>query len=483
MLRWHGFGTQSPGKRQSSGPYNKRQERGESEDKETMRFIPCIAPLIAVGLSLAAVECPLAAAADYYVASNGDDNDSGMTRETAWRSLNKVGQTVLAPGDRIFLEGGVTFHGPLILTPNRAGQGGPPIAITSYGLDRAVIAAGTGGGVLVSDRGGVTIARITIVGSGWPTNTSSGILFSSTFDEKRTLTDVEIDDVEVSGFGEHGILFSATAGGVYRNVRVVRSNLHHNGRAGLTLYGVRRDAYRHVYIGEVEAFDNEGVPGLLPHSGSGIVLGSVSDGVIERCRAFENGRLGNGGVGIWAYESTRLVIQYNESFRNRTDGSADGGGFDLDGGVTHSTLRFNYSHDNDGAGYGLYQYRGASQWSDNTVQYNMSRDDGRKNGYGGIQVWNAGHHMRAARIEHNLIRMSQAEEATPSAVRFLTPVDSFLVNDNIFITSGVPAVIGPNEDIGARFIRNIYEAERGTFQGIAGGRTYDNPDEWEASTQ
>ncbi|MGC3974336.1 MAG: hypothetical protein QM771_08160 [Nitrospira sp.] len=75
---------------------------------------------------------------------------------------------------------------------------------------------------------------------------------------------------------------------------------------------------------------------MVPHSGSGIILGNVDSGVIEWSKAYENGRLGNAGVGIWTYDSTKVAIQHNESFANHTSGDADGGGFDLDGGVTDS---------------------------------------------------------------------------------------------------------------------------------------------------
>ena len=39
------------------------------------------------------------------------------------------------------------------------------------------------------------------------------------------------------------------------------------------------------------------------------------------------------------------MIQYNESYGNRSQ-TVDGGGFTLDGGLTRSVLRYNYSHDN-----------------------------------------------------------------------------------------------------------------------------------------
>ena len=52
--------------------------------------------------------------------------------------------------------------------------------------------------------------------------------------------------------------------------------------------------------------------------------------------------------------------------------------------MTNSVMQYNYSHDNDGAGYGLYQGSTSAPWSNNVVRYNISQNDGRKNGYGAI---------------------------------------------------------------------------------------------------
>ena len=54
---------------------------------------------------------------------------------------------------------------------------------------------------------------------------------------------------------------------------------------------------------------------------------------------------------------TDIVIQYNESYGDKTAAGADGGGFDLDGGTQEeSVMQYNYSHDNDRPGFLLCQY-------------------------------------------------------------------------------------------------------------------------------
>jgi hypothetical protein len=86
---------------------------------------------------------------------------------------------------------------------------------------------------------------------------------------------------------------------------------------------------------------------------------------------------GNGPVGIWAWESDSVIIQHCISYRNRTaPGARDGGGFDLDGGITNSIVQYNLSYDNEGYGFGIFQFPGATPWHDNIFRYNISINDG-----------------------------------------------------------------------------------------------------------
>ena len=77
-------------------------------------------------------------------------------------------------------------------------------------------------------------------------------------------------------------------------------------------------------------------------------------------------RIGNGPVGIWADEASNVTIQYCISHPiNTAKGAKDGGGFDFDGGITNSIIQYCLSYENQGAGYGLFQYAGASPWHNN----------------------------------------------------------------------------------------------------------------------
>ena len=94
--------------------------------------------------------------------------------------------------------------------------------------------------------------------------------------------------------------------------------------------------------------------------------------MVEYCEAMENGwdmpRPGNGPVGIWGYEADHLTIQYCYSHDNKTSPNGyDGGRFDFDGGITNSVMQYNLSMNNEGAGYGLFQFGGAGAWSISTA--------------------------------------------------------------------------------------------------------------------
>ncbi len=49
----------------------------------------------------------------YYVSNDGNDSNDGLTPETAWKTLNKVSNAKLKPGDGVFLRRGDIFRGTI----------------------------------------------------------------------------------------------------------------------------------------------------------------------------------------------------------------------------------------------------------------------------------------------------------------------------------------------------------------------------------
>ena len=78
-------------------------------------------------------------------AAIGDDARDGLKPDTAWRSLAKVNQATLAPGDKVLFRRGQTWRGQLIpqsgdatgvITYGAFGEGNKPVLLGSANADR-----------------------------------------------------------------------------------------------------------------------------------------------------------------------------------------------------------------------------------------------------------------------------------------------------------------------------------------------------------
>ncbi len=335
-----------------------------------------------------------ACARDYYVSPTGDDSNPG-TRSAPWQSLATVNRTAFQPGDRIHFEGAQRFTGTMELDGTDGGTPNERLVVTSYGEGRAVIDGGDGSGLRANGCNYLAVRNLNFVGSGRKGgNTQDGVCI---LDSEA----IEIDQVEVTGFRSNGL----SADGV-RDARITNVYAHENGAAGISVGYDKRS--NNVYIGHCVARNNPGDPSnLTNHSGNGIVVANAQDALIEYCEAANNGwdmpRQGNGPVGIWAWNSDRVIIQFCISHDNKSPGD-DGGGFDLDGGMTNSILQCNLSYNNDGPGYFLCQYPGAPVFRDNVVRYNISHNDGLKNNRrSGIDVYSASSNASDCQVYNNTV--------------------------------------------------------------------------------
>jgi hypothetical protein len=427
---------------------------------------------------------------DYFVSAGGSDGNAGTAAAVPWRSLARVNAVALRPGDRVLLRAGDTFHGGLALDSGDAGTAAAPIVITSYGVGRATIYAGDGAGIAAYNTAGIAIANVAIDGGG---GAASGISFYTDLGG-TPLPFIRIDSVDVGGFGRDGIEIGTWFGGAgFADVRVTNTQVHDNGRNGLFTYADRPNVHRQVYVGHVRAYANPGTAGVPSNTGSGIVLGSVADATIERSVAHDNGRLCDavgGPVGIWTYDSTRVVIQHNESYRNRTAAAWDGGGFDLDQNVSDSIVQFNYSHDNDGAGFMLAQSAASDAHARNVIRFNVSQNDGRANGYGAIEIWGR---VRSAEIYNNTVFAAKPPAGAPPAVRIWNGgvedrfVSAVHLRNNILSVAGLPVVqveaaaLRGASDL--RFEGNAYYAAGATPVVRWGASTFTGLPSWRSTGQ
>jgi len=360
-------------------------------------FLPCF---IITG-------CQQNLTATYYISPSGNDSHSGTSAQSPWRTIDRVNAVDLNPGDKVLFQAGRDYHGNLLLTAEDTGTPKQPVVISSYGSGRARIKAGDGSGVTVRNAGGVVVENLIVMGEDYRTNVGSGIKIVNELPNNQKLEYIRIHNVEAAGFGRRkpsegfqrpngcGIFMGGNASDKsksgYRDVRITHCVTYQNEYFGILTTGYWHNdpdtyANNNVYVGYCKMYDNPGDPEYLrSHSGNGILMEDVDGGVIEYCEAYNNGYKGEGPVGIWAAVANDVIIQYCESHHNRTGGRWDGGGFDFDGGTTNSIMQYNYSHDNDGAGYMMFSYKNAPHTDrDCTIRYNISVNDGQKNNFRGI---------------------------------------------------------------------------------------------------
>jgi Right handed beta helix region len=166
------------------------------------------------------------AATTYYVSPTGSDANVGTSQATAWRTVNKVNNAALNPGDVVLFQGGATFS-DTYLGPSRSGTASSPIVYGSYGSGKAslpegiylisvsglkfedlsISRAGVGAGVHGAP-GGTGTSNITIDGLSI-SNVNQGIM-TAEHDTNWTIRDNTISQTDDSGMILYGSNISVT---------------------------------------------------------------------------------------------------------------------------------------------------------------------------------------------------------------------------------------------------------------------------------
>ena len=392
----------------------------------------------------------------YYVSTlSGDDSNPG-TQTKPLKSINELNLRLHKKVGNIFLAGGQIYGGTLVLKGFN-NNNPDPVKISSWGDGKAVINGGNAEAIKIENCQNIWISDLNIKGNGRKDGSrTNGLSISHS-------RNCKIENVTAAGFQKSGVdLYDCSQSEVEK---VIASD---NGFCGINIMGSARNQSHNIIVRNCKAENNPGDPtNLNNHSGNGILVG-VSDSVtIDHCSATGNGwdmpRQGNGPVGIWTWESDHITIQYCISYRNKTSKNAkDGGGFDLDGGVTNSLIQYCLSYENQGSGYGLFQYAGASAWSHNIVRYCVSINDAQTTGgAGSIFIWNGSddsNQLTDCLIYNNVIynlRVPLISFETSSAHK------NFIFCNNIFLGTDSP-IIGNIKD--SKFLGNDWWNTGGSYK-------------------
>lgn len=439
----------------------------------------------------------------YYLSPEGNDASDGKSTASAWRTIEKANSAALNPGDSILFEAKKTFTGSLLVTAS--GSEKNPIHIGSYGDGSATLNSGNSFGIRLKNCQFVTLSAIILKGSGvspagTTTNTEAGVDILSTATAGPQWKSIHVEGVDVSGFRD-GIVAHTPIGKQavvgFADIRIVNCAVHECLFGGIYCWGSATNSgkpwnfptgnstFTKFHLADCEIYNIYGDPVGDPAICLPIQIFNANASLVERCTVHDCGQTGNkngsqGGVGGFVFlECTNSIAQHCEIYHTVTNIKFDGCAFDIDGGCTDCILQYNYSHDNEGSGYQTGTFQGSSPTHNNTIRYNISQNDARKNSGGAIMFW-AG---SKAAFYNNSVFVGPSPSGTPAAVLMLGGANEMTFRNNIFVTTGGLPLI--NNPVGSpvTFQGNCYWSSGSPFLIDWHGQKFNSIDAWRKATQ
>ena len=352
----------------------------------------CVILLMAGGLGILGKQSQLGGAGSlqksgttYYVDStSGDDNHSGTSLSTAWKTLAKVNANVFFPGDRILFKSGSIWTGQL--WPKGSGTESQPIMIDKYGGEAMPVINGNGeveDAVLLKNQEYWEIRNLEVTNTGTSPGVRRGVhIVAEDYGEAHHIYVQDLDVHDVNGSNEmkeNGGITYHCAGDKKSSrlvdLRIEGNHIHRVDRSGI--FGSSTHWVRSKWYPSLGVVIRNNV--LDDIGGDGIVNVATDGAVVEfNVVAHASQRSQDYNVGIWPWSADNTVVQFNEVYGTR--GQHDAEGFDSDWNSRNTIIQYNYSHDNEG-GFLLICNEGSQSpevSAGNTgtiVRYNISQND------------------------------------------------------------------------------------------------------------
>lgn len=440
---------------------------------------------------------PPASRHTYHLSPSGNDDASGLSPQTAWRSLTRASEHNFEPGDSLLLRGGATFTGTLSLSQEDAGTPTQPVFVASSGPERARLVNPDTTALSVTNASGIVVENLILEGIDRTKNQGFGLRVLNTLPNADKRRFIRVANVRASGFGQDGMwLGGAPADGSqsgFEDVEISGCEFFDNQYHGLFVTGVwdtnaKGYANRRLHVHHCTAYANTGDPLFLKnHSGSGMEIDDVEEATIEYCTAYDNGFLCNahvgGPCGIWLHAATRSVIQHCVAINNRTGRGIDGAGFDLDGGTTYCTIQYCYARDNDGAGILVWNYENAPhELAHNVIRFNILENNARRNDYAAVHIGSSGTPVKDMAVYHNTIFTSAQPGGKARCVWVGgKPNETIRFFNNLFLANGCPLVtLDSNQRV--QFDGNAYWRTNGTFEASLATRRFSTFADWQRTS-
>lgn len=358
----------------------------------------------------------------YYVdAVYGSDGNDGLSRQTAFRTVERVNGLTLKGGDAVLFKAGCTYPGSLI--PKRE-PGEEIVRFGRYGVgDKPVILGDREAAVDLVDIAYVEVDNLAI------TNPDGvyGVRICNNAGGETVhvhITNCHIYDV----YGDHDRFYICTGGitittgkeepGWYRDLLIEDNHIHDVCRTGVILHTFWSNRpwktwAENEYVSDTEnwwpSYEVVFRGNLIERpAGDAMVLIGAIKPLMEWNTAYHvmnDPKPPCANAGIWPQSTEGCVVQYNEvGYAHKPEGCNDAQGFDVDLSCRDTIVQYNYSHDNEGGFLLLcelgktdpYGYRGT------IVRNNLSVNDGNTKG----ELFALVGPVRGVTIENNTIYAS-----------------------------------------------------------------------------
>ena len=296
----------------------------------------------------------------YYLdAEGGDNSNDGKSPERAWKSLSKVADIKLLPGDQVLLKRGCLFNEILLINESQ-GSKKQQITVSTYGSgDKPKIVApgNSKHAVQIRNCEYITIEDLDIKNHGTDPELYNRIGLNIHLDDYGVAHNTVIKGIDVHDV--NGRLWKGEGEGVairftinnetiinrFNGILIEGCTIRRCVRNGITFGG---NYVRDYWFPHENVVIRENLIEDVP--GDGIIVGSC-DGALVEYNVMRDcpdpwGGQHNAAACMWPWSSDNTIIQFNEVSGQKA--TWDGQGFDADYNCIGTTIRYNYSHDNYG---------------------------------------------------------------------------------------------------------------------------------------
>jgi Right handed beta helix region len=338
-------------------------------------------------------------AKDFYIHPKyGNDLNSGESKKSAFKTLERATKLKLLPGDRIVLASGIQYNESLNLI-NQQGTLNKPIVITAVdweGKDSKKTAIidfkSQANGILIEDCSFVTLSNITLTGNGYIQEDKTlkmrcGLLLTSKKSklmEHILIQNIIIKDVfyENPGFirGKNEVrtangsqkygwgirLINSNPEIAMQNITIENCNINSVSHTGIKLTGNKKNINTVKILNT--KIENTGGPGIQMSEVEAVY---VAKNTVSHSGCHDDSRKWGRGSGLWTWGSSNVLIEKNEFLY--ANGPGDSAGAHIDYNCDNIVLQYNISAYNAG---GFCEILGNNY--NCMYRYNISINDGHR---------------------------------------------------------------------------------------------------------